>query len=207
MQSKPLIPLLFLGALGLSGCEDPEALMEETVELEDIELLDEQDDDIDPDDVLWADSEIQDEDPGSGAQGPDSLSVPPPEPLESGWAYSYSTTNTSHGNGTWGSILRLKAIVSGNKIDSNSVRFRIQKKDGSKFTTNGTVSLRRGGSNGTVVLSAPIYAGEISRDFLLDLNYINNWNPGTYISFYGRVTNKSGYAWAGKIRVTKGTYP
>jgi|JI10StandDraft_1071094.scaffolds.fasta_scaffold186273_3 hypothetical protein len=202
MQNSPiLISLVFLSTLSaLGGCEDPDALTGELANLDGLELQDEQ-----HGDAILDDLEAQDDNQHVDAQGPASLSAPRPDPLEIGWAYYTSQYSTTSGGGTWGSILRIELFQT-EPIDSSEAHFRIKKKDGSSFTTSGTVSLRRGSSNGTIVLSAPISAGALSKDFYLDFNDIS-WTQGKYIDFYGRVVSNSGYSWVGNIRVTKGTYP
>lgn len=200
MKSSPILIFLVFLLSALGGCEGPDALTEEFVGIDGLDFQDEQHGHAISDDL-----EVQDDNQHVGEQGPASISAPRPDPLEIGWAYSASPYSTSSGGGTWGSILRLELFQT-EPIDSNEAHFRIQKKDGSGFTTSGIVSLRRGSSNGSIVLLSPIYAGELSRDFHLDFNDIN-WAPGKYIDFYGRVENNSGHAWVGKIRVTKGTYP
>src|SRR4051812_18013766 len=87
-------------------------------------------------------------------------------PLFAGYAASpTSTTSGTDSGGATSSTLRLEVTSVSNT--SNNVTFRITKKDGSSFTTSGTLSilLDCGGASCSVVTSSSVSAGTTSKSF------------------------------------------
>jgi hypothetical protein len=101
-----------------------------------------------------------------------------------------STTSTTDGGGTWGSILNMSASISG-----TTANFTITKQSGT-FKSSGTLYLRTGSSNGTNLASAYINAG--FSGMTLGTNLSGSGFPKTY---YGYYSTTSGNAYVGPITI------
>jgi len=110
-----------------------------------------------------------------------------------------STTAGTDSGGASSSVLRFEITSISNS--SNYVTFRISKNDGSSFSTSGTISVRLGGGNGTIVASSSISSGSYFKSFNV---YMPSYVTGTESGyFYGRYyTSSNGYwSYAGPIRI------
>lgn len=123
-------------------------------------------------------------------------------PLFAGYAASpTSTTSGTDSGGATSSTLRLEVTSVSNT--SNNVTFRVVKKDGTDFTTSGTLSIRLdcGGANCSVVTSSSVSVGTTSKSFSV---YMPTYVQGTVVkNFYARYAASTGYwSYAGPIAVS-----
>lgn len=112
-------------------------------------------------------------------------------------AYQASTSCTSSGGGTWGSILNLCVSISG-----GTGSFTVTKVDGSNFNTAGTMHLKVGTYEtwGVDHTSSHIYGGSILRGFNFS-DFFGQW-PGYPKQYYARWdSDPGGYAWVGPITI------
>src|SRR5436305_15229266 len=112
-------------------------------------------------------------------------------PLFAGYAASpTSTTSGTDSSGATSSILRLEVTSVSNA--SNDVTFRVSKKDGTSFTTSGTLSilLECGGASCSVVTSSSVASGATSQSLTL---YMPTYVQGTSVkNFYARYAASTG---------------
>jgi len=109
--------------------------------------------------------------------------------------YSLDRFSTTNGGGTWGSILRLEASVSG-----STITFNVSKQSGS-FNTSGTMYLKVGTYEpwGVNRDSRTIAAGSYVTSFSHDLDDFTGYPK----EFYGRYeSSNGGHAWVGPIEVS-----
>lgn len=105
--------------------------------------------------------------------------------------YTASPSSTTSGGGTWGSILRMSASISGTQAT-----FTISKQSGT-FTSSGTMYLREGSITGTIRGSKSVAAGASSTSIPLTLSGTSSR------SFYARYESSGGgYAWVGPITIS-----
>jgi hypothetical protein len=123
-------------------------------------------------------------------------------PLFAGYAASpTSTTSGTDSGGATASTLRLEVTSVSNT--SNNVTFRVSKKDGTSFTTSGTLSIRLdcGGTSCSVVTSSSVSVGTTSKSFTI---YMPTYVQGTVVkNFYARYAASTGYwSYAGPIAIS-----
>jgi photosystem II stability/assembly factor-like uncharacterized protein len=107
--------------------------------------------------------------------------------------YSASPTSTTNGGGTWGSILRMAASVSGTQTT-----FTVTKQSGT-FTSAGTLYLREGSDTGTTRGSKAVAAGASSVTITLDLASLSGYPKSFYTRYESSI---GGYAWVGPITIS-----
>ena len=117
---------------------------------------------------------------------------------EAASAYTASTTCTTSGGGTWGSILKMCVSISPSGVGT----FTVKKSDGSAFSTAGTMYLKVGTyepwgvNHATKTLNGGslVYGVSFSETF-------SQW-PGYPKQYYARWASQAGgYAWVGPITI------
>ena len=123
-------------------------------------------------------------------------------PLFGGYAANPSFTSSgTDSSGASSSSLRLEITSIG--ATSNDVTFRVTKKDGTTFSTAGTLSIRVdcGGTSCSVVSSTSVAIGTTSKSFTV---FMPTYVQGTVIkNFYSRYEAATGYwTYAGPIAIS-----
>lgn len=116
--------------------------------------------------------------------------------LNAQYTISPSDPFVSNGGGTWGSILKMRAI----SINSGKgVRFSIHKLDDKEFSQTGKFYLRSGSQTGTDLASKTLISGDFSA--FIDLEFGDSYYfPMKIFAFY-QPNNTSGNAWVGSITI------
>ena len=114
-------------------------------------------------------------------------------PFPSLASYSVSPTSTTSGGGTWGSILRIAATVSGTQAT-----FTVSKQSGT-FTSSGTIYLKEGSITGTNQASKSVSQGATSTTLTLNLSSLSGYPKSFYARYEASI---GGYAWVGPITVS-----
>ncbi len=113
-------------------------------------------------------------------------------------SYSVSSSSTTNGGGTWGSILRLNASLSGTNLT-----LTVRKSDGSAWTSPGTVYFKVGTYEpyGVNRVQYSAYAGATSFSYTHNLlDYQGQYPKSFYVRYEA---SGGGYAWVGPITVTE----
>lgn len=116
--------------------------------------------------------------------------APPP------YTYVLESNYTENGGGTWGSILKLNAVISGGRI-----YFSANKKDG-PFQQTSKTFLKVGTYEASGVNHASYEVGGGEPTISLSDN-LNDYKTGWPKQFYVRVENSAGFAWVGPITVNR----
>jgi hypothetical protein len=120
---------------------------------------------------------------------------------EYSFCYGNSASQSTYGDGTWGSILEIIVWINTN----NTVTAKIQKKDGSSFSSSGNMYLQGMSPDedpGYNLASAWLYSGNSSITLVASLN--NNLWRNNKLNLYGRFeSSNGGYAWAGSVSICR----
>lgn len=102
-----------------------------------------------------------------------------------------------NGGGTWGSILRMTCLGSSSDTRGN---FTISKKDGTRFSGDGTLYLRKGSYNGASIGQRSVKTGDLSSTISYTFPSNGNYPQKIYAYFN---SDKGGYAWVGSVTIDK----
>jgi hypothetical protein len=105
--------------------------------------------------------------------------------------YGPEVRSVKDGGGTWGSILEMSLELRGSEA-----RFIVRKKDGLPFSTESSISIRTGSSNGVAVAKDIVELGSSSARLAVQLD---DSSPSQ--SYYGYLSNSYGYAWVGPLKI------
>lgn len=110
--------------------------------------------------------------------------------------YRLASTVSTTGGGTWGSILKLSASLSGTTLN-----LTVNKTDGSSFSTGGTLYFKVGSyeTYGVNRCQLSLTAATSSKSCTHDLATFSGYPKDFYVRFN---SNNGGFAWVGPIRVT-----
>jgi len=110
--------------------------------------------------------------------------------------YRLASTVSTTGGGTWGSILKLSATLSGSTLN-----LTVNKKDGSSFSTGGTLYFKVGTyeTYGENRCQLSITAGTFSKSCTHNLATFSGYPKDFYVRFN---SSNGGFAWVGFIRAT-----
>lgn len=115
--------------------------------------------------------------------------------------YTITPNTIATGGGTWGSILKMDAFISGSRII-----LTIRKIDGGIFSEAGSITIHHGSYNSLDRLTGSTF-GNFSEEIVTIIDLSKFPNSEFPIDFpyqlYAHITNSSGNAWVGPIQVEK----